>query len=474
MCLKSLDRLRHTTGFHLTVWYAALFILHTLALGSLAYALLSASLQERDRQSIVMELHELAALYHSSGVTGLQQELEGAEKPFFVRLAGADRATLLFNLPDQWAVFTLQPLETMSAPADVTWHEVASHNDDHRLEVASLGLADGVLLQVGQTTEDRSHVLKRFRAILALVMLPVIALGFTGGAVLALRTLRPLRSLIRTVRSIEAGVLDMRVATRQTENELDELGRLFNKMLDKIAVLIQGMSDALDNVAHELRTPVARIRASAEVALQAEEDPALYREAIADCMEESERLLTMLHTLMDISEAETEMMKLALEPVHLAELLADAVDLYRYVTEDSELTVSTTAPPTLWLMADRNRLRQVIANLLDNAIKYTPRGGQITLTACRERTWVVVVVADTGSGMTPEVLSHIWDRLYRGDKSRSHRGLGLGLSLVKAVVQAHKGSVAVATTPGGGSQFTLRFPETSTNETVQFPVADRT
>jgi hypothetical protein len=135
------------------VWYAALFILHTLALGSLAYALLSASLQERDRQSIVMELHELAALYHSSGVTGLQQELEGAEKPFFVRLAGADRATLLFNLPDQWAVFTLQPLETMSAPADVTWHEVASHNDDHRLEVASLGLADGVLLQVGQTTE---------------------------------------------------------------------------------------------------------------------------------------------------------------------------------------------------------------------------------------------------------------------------------------------------------------------------------
>jgi len=159
------------------------------------------------------------------------------------------------------------------------------------------------------------------------------------------------------------------VATHQTASEWDELGRLFNTMLDQIAVLIQGMHDALDNVAHELRTPVVRLRASVEVTLQqAEEHPALYREALTDCLEESERLLTMLRTLMDISEAETRMMPLALEPVRLATLLAEVVDLYRYALDEHQLDVSTTTPPTVSVSADPTRLRQVIANLLDNRV----------------------------------------------------------------------------------------------------------
>jgi len=443
----------------LTVWYAALFMLHALALGVLAYTLLSSSLQQRDRQSIAMELHALAALYHRSGVAGVQHALESyGQKPFFVRLASAHRATLVLTIPDQWAAFNLQPLDAIVAPANVVWHELSLQGDDNLLEVGSLGLPDAALLHVGKNTEDRSQVLESFRDVLTLVKLPVVALGLTGGAVLAFRTLRPLQHLIRTVRSLEAGAMDTRVATRQTGDELDELGRLFNQMLDKIAVLMQGMRGALDNVAHDLRTPVARLRASAEMALQAKEDPALYREALADCLEESERLLTMLDTLMDISEAETGTMQLAREPVNLSALLADAVDLYRYVAEEKTLVVSTTAPLALWVMADGNRLRQVIANLLDNAVKYTSPGGQITCTASREQDWVAVVVEDTGCGMAPDELAHIWERLYRGDKSRSQRGLGLGLSVVKAVVQAHQGAVAVVSTPGVGSRFTLRFP----------------
>jgi len=203
---------------------------------------------------------------------------------------------------------------------------------------------------------------------------------------------------------------------------------------------------------------VARLRASAEVALQAEEHPALYREALADCLEESERLLAMLHTLMDISEAETGMMPLSLTSIPLAALLAEAVDLYRYVIDEHGLDVSMTAPPSLWVTADRTRLRQVLANLLDNAIKYTPPGGRITLTACQELTGVAILFEDTGRGMTADDLAHIWDRLYRGDTSRSQRGLGLGLSLVKAIVQAHQGAVTVASTLGKGSRFTLQFP----------------
>ena len=460
MCLKSLKRLRHTTGFRLTVWYAGLCLLHTLVLGVLTHVLLASSLQQRDHHLIAMELQEIAALYAYSGTAGVQQEVDSYGHPsyYFVHLTGADGATLVLGLPAHWVPSTLQALDPGRALATVAWDDIATDDDDNRLEVASLRLADGAVLQVGRMTKDRTDVLARFRTIFALVLLPMIGLGLTGSAVLAVRTLRPLQALIRTVQSITAGALDTRVTTGQTADELNELGRLFNTMLDKIAVLIQGMRNALDNVAHDLRTPVARLRASAEVALQAEENPTMYREALADCLEESERLLAMLSTLMDISEAETGMMPLVLEPIDLAELLAEVVDLYRYVIEDHALGVSTLAPPLLWISADRNRLRQVMANLLDNAIKYTPPGGQITLTACQEPAGVAIVVEDTGRGMTPEELVHIWDRLYRGDKSRSHRGLGLGLSLVQAVVQAHHGTVAVSSTLGVGSRFTLRFP----------------
>ncbi len=459
MSLKSLDRLWHATGFRLTLWYAALGLLHTLVLSGLTYVLLASFLQQRDWQHIAMEIQEIVELYHASGAAGVQQEVNSYGQPayYFVRLVGADQKTLVLSLPEPWTASTLPSLDAMQVPATMAWGEVRTR-DDHRLEVASLRFPDGAVLQVGKTATGRTALLTRFRVIVALVMLPMIALSLVGGAVLARRTLRPLQSLIRTVQSIEAGALDTRVVTSQTGHELDELGRLFNQMLDRIAVLMQGMRDTLDNVAHELRTPAARLHARAEVALQVE-DPTRAREALADCLEESERLLAMLHTLMDISEAETGMMPLAREPINLAELLAEAVDLYQYVIEAQAMGVSTSAPPTLWVLADRNRFRQVLANLLDNAIKYTPPGGQITLTASREPDGVAVVVEDTGRGMTPDELVHIWDRLYRGDTSRSQRGLGLGLSLVKAVVQAHHGAITVSSTPGVGSRFTLRFPE---------------
>jgi signal transduction histidine kinase len=169
----------------------------------------------------------------------------------------------------------------------------------------------------------------------------------------------------------------------------------------------------------------------------------------------------MLNTLMDISEAETGTMKLQLEVVDIQALLEDAVELYRHVAEDKGVTISASASPDLRLTADHSRLRQVLANLLDNAIKYTPRGGNVSLSAFEKSGQAVIIVEDTGVGIPQEETSRIWERLYRVDKSRSQRGLGLGLSLVKAVVQAHQGSVEVSSAPGVGSSFTLLLPTVS-------------
>jgi signal transduction histidine kinase len=333
-----------------------------------------------------------------------------------------------------------------------------TRDGEKAVEIESTPLADGNILQVGQSTEEQEALLESFREIFASFMIPVVILGIAGGSFLAYRALRPVRSLIQTISSVTTGKMDARVFATQTGDELDELVVLFNSMLEKIETLIKGMRDALDNVAHDLRTPLARLRATAEMAIVSPQNPETSREALADCVEEADRILTMLNTLMDISEAETGAMKLQLEEVNIAALIEDTVELYAHVADDKKVSLHVTAPNDLFLTADPNRMRQVMANLLDNAVKYTPSGGRIELQASQRDNQAVIVIQDSGIGISAEEAPRIWNRLYRGDQSRSQRGLGLGLSLVKAVVQAHNGHIDVSSQPGRGSLFTIYLP----------------
>jgi signal transduction histidine kinase len=461
MLLKLPKRFQETLAFRLTFWYSAIFVLSFLLLSVISYLFVFSAIRD-NRKAITAELSKYVALAESGGVeaiksASLQRENPSRRNSFFVRVAAADNATLFLANSRLWEQFEFT--RRQDEPVAGSWEYYTSRRDGDLLEVMSARLQDNKLLQVGKAIQDRDEVLEHFRDTLLATIIPMALIGFAGGAFLAFRALRPIRHLSAVVRSIvDTGRFDTRVPAKERGNELNELALLFNQMLAKIEILIRGMKDGLDNVAHDLRTPVTRFRGMAEQALRSEADDGAVREALADCLEESERIMATLDALMDVSEAEAGTMKLTLESINLAALIDDVADLYRHVAEEKSIQLLTKAPNDIRLRADHVRLRQVLANLVDNAIKYTPNGGRIAIEASQEKQQAVLLVKDNGIGIPVEEMPRIWDRLYRGDKSRSQRGLGLGLSLVKAVIQAHHGRVEAAPNPGGGSIFSVYLP----------------
>ena len=457
MFLKNPRLLFKSSGFRLMTWYTVLFVLSTLVINIYIYTVISSFIYEQSRSEIEEDLYDLAEIYQDEGVEAFELEVfEDEEDPFLVRLARGQGAADILRVPGDWEDFDESEL---GSGVETGEYAYVREGEDDAYEITSLTLEDGSVLQIGQTIAQREDLLRNIRNRYLFAIIPIILIAYVGGLFIADRALNPIRQLINTLNSIVSKAkLDTRVPVRKEDRLNDELIALFNTMLDKIETLMNGLRSVLDNVAHDLRTPMTRLRGTAEMALESGGDGDALREALSDCIEESERILIMLNTLMDVSEAETGAMNLNLEEINVAPVINDVVDLYGYVAEEKGVSVHAGFPEELYLTADRSRIRQVLANLLDNAIKYTPSGGRIDIEASRGAKEVEITIKDTGIGISEDELDNIWDRLYRGDKSRSQRGLGLGLSLVKAIVGAHRGRVEVSSKPGLGSVFSVHLP----------------
>ena len=447
MFSKLIRDLRRPLALRLTLWYAGVFAISSIAAFGLLYALIVSVVRERTNNDLEEDLEEYADFMHTGGIDRVRSEIQtetsgsSAEDAGFqiwangncILSAGRPGPEAAPAPKDEPLLFTL--------PGRTRWIEGT--------------LAPGYGLRVGQSLEEDDDFIANFRNGFLLTLGAVLLVGAPVGWFLARRALRPVETLTRTAAEISEGALSRRVPVASTHDELGHLARTFNTMVDRIEALIVAMREMTDNLAHDLRSPLARIRANSEMALaNGESQSAL----IASTIEECDRLMELIDTTLDIAEAESGATRLKLGEVNLSLLTLDACDMFKPAAEDRHIQLTARVPDRCVLAADRHRLQRILANLIDNAIKYTPKDGRIDLRLREDEGRILLEVEDTGSGISPADLPRIFQRFYRGDQSRSGNGTGLGLSLALAFARAHGGDILVRSAPGEGSTFTVVLP----------------
>jgi signal transduction histidine kinase len=462
-----LEEIRQSLAVRLAATYAAVFAAGAAALFGVLYWVLAHSLEERDRAAVEQRAETYALAYEQGGAFALRSRLSADPSPdarsLFVRLLSPDGTTVFASVPLDWV--DPQVERRLVPDAWGGWktqeiHSVRVPRDDARdFAVASRVLSDGRLIQVARTGDSRAVLLAPLRRDFAGVGAVALLLSLTAGTFLSWRATRPLRQVAATARRIiDEDDVSARIPNPRGSGELAVLARQLNALLDKNADHVRVLRETLDNLAHDMRTPLTRLRGTAELSLQEGGNPADARSALASCVDESDRVLHLLEVLLDVSAAEAGALTLRRERLDVRSLVNRAVDLYREVAEQKGIRVVAEDSGAAEIEGDPVRISQALSNLLDNALKYTPDGGAVTIATAREPGAVTVTVSDTGPGVPPAERDAVWRRLYRGDSSRSQRGLGLGLTLVRAIAEAHGGTATVGAAPGGGARFQLRFP----------------
>jgi len=480
-----MKRLKENTAFRLSTTIAIVMLICLVGVHFLGEPLAKIQLLKEERTLVQFKLDQYISCFERSGHQGLLQQLRADKEELkvfgmVVRLADENNTTL-------WEIYPTKEIASVLAGDTTLWSRTTENwttvfqpapftyrlrrsimmlpDEDIVVMYKTMKLDSRLNIQVGRGFKAfnvKDEMVATFFKYANLIFTAVI---FISSVILIHLALRPLKNMLMTIHRISAGDMTARVSTPNTRNDIGKVSDMFNHMLDKTESLVIRMKESLDNVAHDLRTPLSHMRLSIEEAVQQKDQDKL-REALFDCAEEAEKLERMLKTLMDISEAEAETLNLYPRKINLKELICDSVKQYDFLLEDKHLNLQLDLSEDLHVFADDNRISQVLNNLIDNAIKYTPERGNIMITTRDNHKSVYLKIKDNGIGIAPDDLTRIFERLYRADKSRSTKGLGLGLSLVKAVLHAHGSEIRVQSEPGQGAEFHILFPKNYQKDTT--------
>jgi signal transduction histidine kinase len=463
---KRISFLRSTT-FRLTLWYLVLFSTLSLVVFGAIYVSLSSHLYYQTDKEIMNTATEFKTLYEEQGSKGLQAEFireaasRGTGRVFFVLLSPAGKLLATSDVSQWHKTEILAPHADATPTNKLSFQTFSLPGHRHKIRVVSLVTADGKVIKIGSTLEGDEILLERYRERFGMGLLIMLVCGGFIGWLLARKAMSGVIQVTETATHIGRHKFGRRVAVSDQGEEINNLVQAFNDMLERIETLLHELEQITDNIAHELRTPLTRIRGIAETTLKGNGNLDDFREMAAVVIDGSDDLIEMIGIMLEIAKADSGVAELAAVSLDMWEIIEDALDLFTPVADDKHITLRLTeSPRPVTVMGDLPMLQRLIANLLDNAIKYTPSGGAVTISMTTGTTGVKVNIADTGVGIDEGDIPHIFDRFYRGDKSRSTNGSGLGLSLAQAIARAHGGDISVKNT-ASGSLFSVFLPNES-------------
>ncbi|KQT14515.1 ATPase [Methylobacterium sp. Leaf399] len=441
---RGLGKLFRTTAFKLSFAYLAIFA--TVAFLALGYVAWNAArvLDDQIVSTLDAEINGLAEQYGAGGLRRLIATVErragepGASLYLVTTPAGEH---IVGNVGSLSPGLLSQPGQTEGSYS----RRGESDSLDHEAIMRVFTLPGGFRLLVGRDVVERDRLRGVIGRTFASSLALVVVLGVAGGWFVASRVLKRVDDMTENARRIMAGDLDGRLGVAGNGDELDRLAENLNAMLARMGALMQGLREVSDNIAHDLKTPLTRLRNRADDALRTARTPEALREAMEGVIEESDGLIRVFDALLMIARLEAGSIRKAMTAFDLSAAVRELADLYEAVAADRGLDLQVEAEPDLMLRGNRELIGQALANLLDNALKYAPNDvpGTIRIAVTRDTGAIRLVVADTGPGIPEEARERVFDRFVRLEDARSRPGFGLGLSLVGAVVRLHEGAVAL-------------------------------
>lgn len=457
--------------FRLIAWYAGVLLLVLLGFGAFTYTTLRFFSNQVLREAMAHRAQQIADLLASDGAAKdpayvaheIVKRYDPATNDRFVRVSRADGKVLFLSDAPNDHSFAPEKLPPWTATENGTAAYQVTAPEGTRLLIATQRIPvrnDTFLIEVGGTLTSNERLLHRLLMTLLLGLPVVLGVVILGGYILTKRALQPVQTMMRAAQDITLSHLSRRLPTLQSDDEIAHLTTVLNQMIARLDESFQNTARFTADASHELRTPLTIIRGELEaILLRQKLEPAL-RDAVASLLEEAERLVGIVEGLfalsrLDTGEAQTERVRFDL--ARLAQTTAEQMCLLAEV-KHIELVYDTAA--CVEIEGDRSRLKQVVVNLLDNAIKYTPEQGRVSLAVRAQNGSALLEVSDTGPGVSAVALPHLFERFYRADEVRSREigGAGLGLSIVQSICTAHGGTVTAANTPPGGCRFTVELP----------------
>ncbi|HZV34606.1 MAG TPA: ATP-binding protein [Verrucomicrobiae bacterium] len=457
--------------FRLIAWYAGLLIVVFLILGGVVYgglkSYLEHSLADSQMRRAKQVAYTLIAHIDQTGPAHVVNEINSWFAPEtsdrFIRITQATGTVVYQSANPKDQIFDASHVPFPHQFAKATWRK-ESVPDGKQLLIASFPYQTSAgkkyVVEVGVSMEPVQNVLQRLVTLLAFGLTAMVVVAIGGGYLLVRRALSPVDRIAASAAHISLHNLKQRLPVEKTGDELERLSVSLNQMIARLEDAVQQNQRFIADASHELRTPLTIMRGELEAMVEGAYLASDAQETAASILEEVERLGRIVEGLFAISRLDAGEAQKQSAPFDLAALAISTAEQMCLLAEDKGISISTDAPHEVIVEGDRSRLKQVVVNLLDNAIKYTPEGGKIRLSVLTRDDTAVLSVEDNGIGVPVEAQAHIFERFFRVDKARSRElgGAGLGLSIVKSICAAHGGQVEVRSADGQGSRFTVELP----------------